>query len=260
MKVSQKYYQMIQSYFATALFIFMIGCASVQTKWETAENINTIEAYENFLKRYPNSEFAAEAHSRLEQLYFEQAKSTNNPENWRYFYIVRNAHPLIPKYYAVTSYDYGDFKTGTQPLESAKIANAIYVAPSGSNRRPVGVVPNPYRANEDYLAYHGGVSWENRDDGTTEYFPQTDRRLYFYNLPKECFIRIYTVAGDLVDIVPHNVSGDSNQGWNADFAEAWDLNSRNHQQVVAGLYLFTVEDMTPEKKGDIQTGKFVVIR
>jgi len=186
--------------------------------------------------------------------------STTVRNNWQYFYIVRDAHPLVPKYYAITSYDYGDYKTGTQPLESAKIANAIYVAPSGTDRKSVGVAPNPYRANADYRAQHGGVSWENRDDGTSDFFPQTDRRLYFYNLPEKCLIRIYSVSGDLVDILPHNMPGDGNQGWKADFAEAWDLNSRNHQQVVAGLYLFTVEDKTPGKDGEIQTGKFVVIR
>ncbi len=177
-----------------------------------------------------------------------------------YYYIITDAHPMIPKYYAVTAYDYGDYKTGTQPLESAKIANAIYIAPSGSDKKPVIVVPNPYRASEDYRVQHGGVSWENRDDGTEEFFPQTDRRLFFYNLPKQCLIRIFTVSGDLVDIVPHNVEGDMNQDWNADFAEAWDLNSRNKQQVVSGMYLFTVEDMTPANRGDVEVGKFVVIR
>ena len=185
-----------------------------------------------------------------------------DPGDGYYYYIVRDAHPLVPKYYAITSYDYGDYKTGTQSLESARIANSVYAAPSGNQRKPVGVCPNPYRADQDYTKTHGGVSWENRDDGTDEYFPQTDRRLYFYNLPKYCLIRIYTVAGDLVDIVPHNVEGDDAQGWKDDYAEPWDLNSRNHQQVVSGMYLFTVEEMDENNNsiGDYEVGKFAVIR
>ncbi len=188
--------------------------------------------------------------------------SNPDEEDGDYYYIVRDAHPLIPKYYSVTSFDYGDYKTGTESLESAKIANSIYVAPSGNQRKPVAVCPNPYRANADYTAAHGGVSWENRDDGTDEFFPQTDRRLYFYNLPTHCLIRIYTVSGDLVDIVPHNIEGDVITGWDDDFAEPWDLNSRNHQQVVSGMYLFTVEacDENGKGKDDIEVGKFVVIR
>jgi hypothetical protein len=183
-------------------------------------------------------------------------------EDGYYYYIVWDAHPLVPKYYAVTAYDYGDYKTGTQSLESAKIANSIYAAPSGNQRKAVGVCPNPYRADRDYTVTHGGVSWENREDGTEEYFPQTDRRLYFYNLPKHCLIRIYTISGDLVDIVPHNMEGDTRQGWNDDYAEPWDLNSRNHQQVVAGMYLFTVEEFDENNKSDddYEIGKFVIIR
>jgi len=180
-----------------------------------------------------------------------------------YFYIIRNAHPMVPRYYSVTAFDYGDYKSGTPPLESARRASMIYAAPSSNYSGKVTVVPNPYRANVDYTRPHGGgLSWENRDDGTPEFFPQIDRRLYFYNLPRHCLIRIYTVSGDLVDIVPHNVAGDEYQGWEADFAEAWDLNSRNRQQVVSGMYLFTVEEMNAGggSTGDIEVGKFVVIR
>ena len=186
-----------------------------------------------------------------------------DPSTQNYYYIIHDAHPMVPRYYAVTAFDYGDYKTGTPPLESARRANMIYVAPSGNDQDKVMVVPNPYRTNEDYTIDHGkGLSWENRDDGTADYFPQTDRRLYFFNLPQHCLIRIYTVCGDLVDIVPHNVAGDDFQGWNADFAEPWDLNSRNHQQVVSGMYLFTVEKMDEAGKatGGIDIGKFVVIK
>jgi hypothetical protein len=182
-----------------------------------------------------------------------------DPATQNYYYVIHDAHAMVPRYYSVTSYDYGDYKTGTPPLESARRANMIYAAPSGTELQKVQVVPNPYRASNDYTRAHGGgLSWENRDDGTPEFFPQTDRRLYFYNLPRACLIRIYTVSGDLVDVVAHNLPGDDQQGWNPDFAEGWDLNSRNHQQIVSGLYLFSVEDKTGS--GDIETGKFVVIR
>lgn len=176
-----------------------------------------------------------------------------------YYYIVSDAHPMIPRYYSVTAFDWGDYKTGLQSLESAKIANAIYAAPSGNPKKPVQVVPNPYRADQDYTVQRGGLSWENRE-GREQYFPQIDRRIFFYNLPKQCLIRIYTVAGDIVQIIPHNTTGDINLDWNADYSESWDLNSRNKQQVVAGMYLFTVEDLTPGNEGNIEVGKFVIIR
>ncbi|MBS1260692.1 MAG: hypothetical protein MAG453_00008 [Calditrichaeota bacterium] len=188
-----------------------------------------------------------------------------------YSFRIEDANPMIPRYYAVTAYDYGDYRSGTEPLESAKTANAVYAAPAGAGRKKPGVVPNPYRADVDYtrrylqLTYSEEdttfVSWENRDDGTTGYFPQTDRRIYFYNLPEKCLIRILTVSGDLVDIIRHDVNERSEHSrWNSPHAEAWDLNSRNRQQVVSGLYFFSVEDKTDDGNGHIDVGKFVIIR
>ncbi len=184
-----------------------------------------------------------------------------DPVNEEYIYRLPDTHPIIPRWYAVTAFDYGDPKSGTPPLESSKGANAIYIAPSGSPDREPGVVPNPYRADQNYTRVYGsGYAWENRDDGTIDFYPQTDRRIYFYNLPAECIIRVFTVSGDLVQIIPHNTIGDLNSMESLEYAEGWDLNSRNRQQIVSGLYIFSVEDMTPENKGKIKTGKFVVIR
>lgn len=189
-----------------------------------------------------------------------------------YVYTVQNAHALFPRYYAVTAFDYGDPKSGTEPLETARNANRVYVAPSGNPNNKVRVVPNPYRAYLDYTQPYvetspgSGLSWENQDDGTPEFFPQTDRRIEFINLPPQCLIRVYTVAGDLVQIIPHssagtfNNLGDPNLKWVSEFSESWDLNSRNGQQVVSGLYLFSVENLTPGHVGDVEVGKFVIIR
>lgn len=189
-----------------------------------------------------------------------------NEQDSTYVFIINNAQPLYPRWYAVTAFDFGDFITGTEPLETAKSANAVYVAPSGTPEKPILVVPNPYRAYLDYTVPHSfgqsqqGLSWENQDDGTIEFYPQTDRRIEFINLPEKCLIRIFTVAGDLVAVVPHNIAGDTDTRWTSKYSEGWDLNNRNRQQVVSGLYLFSVEDYTEGNKGKMKTGKFVIIR
>jgi hypothetical protein len=118
------------------------------------------------------------------------------------------------------------------------------------------VVPNPYRAYQDYTSDYLGQAWENQNDGTVDYYPQVDRRIEFTNLPERCLIRIFTVSGDLVQIIPHNVIGDESS-WASLNSEKWNLNSRNTQQVVSGIYLFSVEDM---KDHNIETGKFVIIK
>jgi hypothetical protein len=197
-------------------------------------------------------------------------KYDRGPDFTVYEYRIKNVHSLFPRYYAVTAFDFGDFKTGTGPLESAKTANSIALAPSGNPAKKVKAVPNPYRLDFDYTnSFRGGVgadpnangelSWENQNDGSAEYWPQQDRRMEFINLPAKCLIRIYTVSGDLVQIIPHNVSGDKNINWASIYSESWNLNSRNYQPITPGLYIFSVEDQTEEDKGRVQIGKFVVI-
>ena len=181
--------------------------------------------------------------------------------NSNYHFEFNDVHPLFPRWYSVTAYDFGDPQSGTEPLETAKTTNAQYVAPSGDPENEVIVVPNPYRAYEDYtVSYSSGLRWENQDDGTPEFYPNIDRRLEFINLPEKCLIRIFTVAGDLVAAVPHNIAGDDAFGWDSPYSESWNLNSRNNQQVSSGLYMFSVENYTDGKKGKISTGKFVIIR
>ncbi len=71
-------------------------------------------------------------------------------------------------------------------------------------------------------------------------------KINFFNIPGQCTIRIYTVAGDLVKKIKHN-SGTSEQGWNQ-------LNE-NNQLVFTGVYIYHVES----KFGN-QIGKFIIIR
>ena len=220
------------------------------------------------LVTYPDNRTNAPADTVIDGVtYYRKAVGNNSgfleirETDSTYAFVFDNVHSLFPRWYCVTAYDFGDPQSGTEPLETARSANAVYLAPSGNPQNEVLAVPNPYRAYEDYtVSYSAGLQWENQDDGTPEFFPSTDRRLEFINLPEQCLIRIYTVAGDLVAAVPHNIAGDNNIGWVSDYSEGWDLNSRNQQQVVSGIYFFSVENHTEENKGKIQTGKFVIIR
>lgn len=160
--------------------------------------------------------------------------------------------------YAVTSYDRGDPTTGLESLESNIISNITYVVAGQTPQlnkfeRKVGVYPNPYRAQ---------AIW----DGYTE----RERMIWFYNLPAEAKIRIYTLSGELVDEIYHssttysgsdieNLKGISSRG-NVRFSggeHAWDLITKWDQAIATGLYIFTVEDLL---SGDIQRGKFLVIK
>ena len=117
------------------------------------------------------------------------------------------------------------------------------------------VFPNPYR---------GDAAWDGGH--------RRDRYLWFANLPERCTIRIYTLAGDLVDTIefdqdyaPTDVralrdASDANQGRSLELSggmAAWDLVSRDDQGVASGLYMFSVED---HESGDRQLGKFLIVK
>jgi len=83
-----------------------------------------------------------------------------------------------------------------------------------------------------------------------ELMPNTDNpAIMFTNVPSNCDIRIYTLAGDLVDIVKHRSSP-------ANGTAVWDVRNSGFQRVSSGLYLFHVDDL----KGKTTVGKFAVVR
>jgi hypothetical protein len=111
----------------------------------------------------------------------------------------------------------------------------------------VEVFPNPYRIDGNYSA--------DKYEGTaTTYSTTYDRRIRFNNVPPRCNIRIYTLDGDLVQTLYHEVT--DVRDTDATHAE-WDLISRNTQAVVSGIYLFSVENLDT---GEEQIGKFVIIK
>ncbi|MEQ1831812.1 MAG: hypothetical protein ABL977_02070 [Candidatus Eisenbacteria bacterium] len=100
----------------------------------------------------------------------------------------------------------------------------------------VWVVPNPFRAR---------VEWE-REPVPGDVFT---RHVDFFGLPRaKSRIKIYTLAGDLVQELQHDGTTGNGQA-------PWNLISRNGQDIESGVYLFTVDSPAGH-----QTGRFVIIR
>lgn len=158
--------------------------------------------------------------------------------------------------FSVTAFDKGDPENNLESLESSAIASLKRVLPGtlpdDNNNSEVGVYPNPY---------YGNAYW----DGSTERL----RKIYFYNLPSDCQITIYTLSGDIVKRIDHNNSSNgSDIKWFQTYAsdgkqimtggeDVWDLLTDNDQAIATGLYLFTVKD---NNSGNIKRGKFLIIK
>ena len=97
----------------------------------------------------------------------------------------------------------------------------------------VGVVPNPYRVNSGFKE--------------AEHL----RQIRFTNLPEQCTIRIFSLTGEVVNIIDHNDS-ESGNAW-------WDMRTINNQEIAPGLYIYHVQSPS-DIGGDPFIGKFAVIR
>ncbi len=100
------------------------------------------------------------------------------------------------------------------------------------------VVPNPYVATNV-------IEPMNPLDRSSRGY----RRVYFDHLPQKCTIRVFTLAGELVQTIEHDSAID-------DGKEFWDLLTRDNMEVAYGLYFFHVD---APGIGET-TGKFAVIR
>jgi hypothetical protein len=162
--------------------------------------------------------------------------------------------------FAVTAFDKGDDQLKIESLESSLAANEYRVFAGSTpqeigkkSKNTIGVYPNPYRTT---AAWDGGTS--------------RTHKIYFYNLPAQCDISIYTSSGDLVANLSHNA--DTYRGEDAKWFEvygkdenmvfsggehAWDLLSNSKTTISTGVYLFAVKD---KKTGNVEVGKFAVMK
>ncbi len=161
--------------------------------------------------------------------------------------------------YTVTAYDKGDPTQGLESLESSLLSNIkriiVGTAAKDDPNAEIGVYPNPY---------YGSAIWDGSGNQK-----EVLRKIYFFNLPTKCDISVWTLSGDLVQILHHdgNTYNGSDIQWFKTYTDgtqkfaggehAWDLISKDNQAVATGLYLFTVKDAVT---GNIKKGKFLIVK
>jgi hypothetical protein len=109
--------------------------------------------------------------------------------------------------------DYFSFTTASAAVDNEQAKSEL---------DDINVVPNPYIA---------AAGWEKRNLNQTG---RGERRIDFINLPSECTIRIYTVAGQLVKTLRKEASP-------LDGTMTWDLISDDGMDVAYGLYIYHVD-------------------
>jgi hypothetical protein len=177
----------------------------------------------------------------------------------RFYHATINNPPKGIEYYvAATAWDRGIPSVQLQSLESGRDGNMRIFFPGPSAKTDMDkiiVVPNPYIGQSKF---DGRRSNDEKGDKS--------RRIWFVNVPSRCKIKIYTLAGDLVDQIDHEgasnediitISKAASSGLAPDGIVSWNLLSKYNQIIAPGVYLFSVKD---KDSGDIKVGKFVIIK
>ena len=71
--------------FFTAVVLFLSGCASVSKDWNRATSEDNATAYEIFLQKHPDAEYANEAKAKIEELDWKQAQASRTMGSFREF-------------------------------------------------------------------------------------------------------------------------------------------------------------------------------
>jgi hypothetical protein len=74
--------------------VVVFSCNREQNDFEKAKKENTVQAFEEFVLKYPDSEFAASAKAKIDSLQYEAVISENNLESYREFIQSHPDHPL----------------------------------------------------------------------------------------------------------------------------------------------------------------------
>lgn len=149
--------------------------------------------------------------------------------------------------YSITSYDRGDPAAGLPSLEGGKLDKLTLARPgtkpleaTKKSMDDIFVAPNPYRAYAPWNPEPGVLIPEIKE------YTREENRLIFFNLPKKCTIRIFTLAGDLVD----TIEKDDESGM-----AYWDAICKSNIDIISGIYIYHVQADQGEK-----IGKFVIVK
>lgn len=171
--------------------------------------------------------------------------------DYNYCYTDNNLIPGQSYYYVVRAFDQG--VQGAGVLYSGRTGNTrqahlVLTDSTGAaqNLDGVYVYPNPYKGS--HSGEEGGVS--------TPSGIQYPRMLFFKGLPPntaagQCLIRIFSLGGDHLATIDHTNGTDGDQ---------WDMNTGSRQEIVSGLYYYTVEWKKTSGGTEHKIDKFVVLK
>lgn len=202
-----------------------------QLEWETVaafDRIDTLDGqfeWENFNRGMP-----PDTHWTSDTTFQYYVEDRDLIPGHSYFYTVRAFDTGVPGAGILNSSRSGNVQEAVIARSGEEV---LSLDPSG-----IYVFPNPYKGS------HRGEG-AGREDPRTG-LKQYPRMLRFMGLPGPCVIRIFSLGGDHLATINHTEMSE----W-----DEWDLITKFDQEIVSGIYYFTVE-----YSGGYHIDKFVVIK
>jgi hypothetical protein len=131
----------------------------------------------------------------------------------------------------------------TKPFRAGEVFRFTLEGADSSQTQATAELDDIYVVPDPYVV---AASWE---PANFYRFGRGERRLHFFNLPKECTIRIYNLRGHLIDTIEHLSSIENGM-------EPWDILSKDDNEIAYGIYIYHVEAPGVGEK----IGRFAVIK
>jgi len=223
-------------------------------------NASSLTDSNGIQKVYPNQPYPSALDlDTLKLKYPTELTPDGLPKYFEYVFTIKNLLPTVAYWISVTAFDFGSPSSGLPSLETNVTQNTANAYPLESYAAvdsldlEIFVYPNPYRIDADYRSRgYEGVDTTGRRLNQTDRPDDRARQIHFANVPPECIINIFSLDGDLVREIKHDMDPANPNASHA----IWDMITKNTQLVVSGLYYWTVEN---SKTGEIQMGKLVII-
>ncbi|MDH4035528.1 MAG: hypothetical protein OEV80_17170, partial [candidate division Zixibacteria bacterium] len=212
-------------------------------------NVSDLGSQTPIRKRFPNQPYPSSLIPDSAQP--EELTEEGKLKYFEYEMVIDGLLPTVPYYVNVTAFDFGSPISDLPALETSVVngAQMAYALSSADQVATDGleayVYPNPYRIDAGYVD-RGLESRLDRDEAEDR-----SHRIHFANLPAKCIIRIFTLDGDMVRELRHDMDPSDPTASH----DQWNLITRNTQLAVTGLYYFVVES-----EDRTQIGKFGIIR
>ena len=134
--LKQRWWALVLVVVGIVLYLWLDVSIFPKKAWEKAESENTIAAYEDLMKRYPEGSLADKARLKIEEIYFEEAQTINTIPAYQEFLKQYPKGPVADKAHLMVEKLYNDRKPAFRHTKTVKIiVNQSYGEAEGVSLR-----------------------------------------------------------------------------------------------------------------------------